>query len=62
MTQPIDQGVIKYFKAYYRKQVIQRQLRAIETDRETNILVLDALYIIKTAWHAVSPQTIAGFQ
>ncbi|XP_060579865.1 tigger transposable element-derived protein 4-like [Ruditapes philippinarum] len=31
LTQPMDQGVIKNLKAHYRKQVIQQQLRAIET-------------------------------
>ncbi|XP_060569621.1 tigger transposable element-derived protein 4-like [Ruditapes philippinarum] len=57
VTQPMDQGVIKNLT---KKQVIQRQLRAIEKGGETSISVLDALYMLKTAWHAVSPQTIAN--
>lgn len=59
-TQPMDQGVIRNLKTQYRKLVIQKQLRAIETSSEVHISILDALFMLRTAWHLVSSTTIAN--
>lgn len=59
--QPLDQGVIKVLKQKYRKKLVQRYLRAMEsvTGEETlKINVLDAVYYISIAWNEVKPEVI----
>ncbi|CAF4412570.1 unnamed protein product, partial [Rotaria magnacalcarata] len=59
--QPLDQGVIKSFKCYYRQQlvkhVISRCTVATSTD-EIFITVMDAVYWINDAWKSVTQSTI----
>ena len=60
-TQPMDQGVIRNLKHYYRKLVIARHLRAIDRKREMEkITVLDAMHFIQQAWNDVKETTIAN--
>ena len=50
-TQPMDQGVIRSTKAYYRRMVVQKYIDA--TDRKKSIpklTVLDAMDLLVTAW------------
>ena len=57
-TQPMDQGIIQNLKVYYRKQVILRQLKAIEKKTDLQITVLDALRMLHNAWDKVTETTI----
>uniref|UniRef100_H3AH53 HTH CENPB-type domain-containing protein n=1 Tax=Latimeria chalumnae TaxID=7897 RepID=H3AH53_LATCH len=51
--QTTDQGIIKNFKACYRKQLVKWHLP--ETDnRDKPVTVLDALYIIRSAWRPIT--------
>ena len=59
-TQPMDQGVIRALKHYYRNQVVRKQLRAIDRKEEVKINVLDALYFLQQAWHSVTQRTIVN--
>lgn len=58
--QPLDQGIIKAFKAHYRRQWLQYMLDEFEASKQplktTN--VLKAIRWTIQAWQAVSPLTI----
>ena len=49
VTQPMDQGVIRNLKLHYRKLVIKKIIRAIDTKTEFVINVLDALCMLNHA-------------
>lgn len=69
--QPMDQGVIRAFKAHYRrylvKHVIANATTAMTAD-DINITALDAVHWIDSAWNTVTETTIrntfkfAGFE
>lgn len=61
--QPLDQGIIKAFKCYYRKYIVRRLLSTIDnlqnTDElEKSINIVNALIWISTAWKNVKEQII----
>lgn len=58
--QPLDQGVIKVLKQKYRKKLVQRYLREIESgeDSSCKINVLDAIHYVSTAWDEIAPDVI----
>ena len=56
----MDQGVIRNLKCHYRKQVIQRQLRAVDTETDIRINVLDAIHMMENVWRLVTATTIAN--
>lgn len=56
VVQPMDQGVIKNLKHFYRRQVVIKILGA--TDKNP-INVLDAAEMIHNAWNKVTASTIA---
>lgn len=58
--QPLDQGIIRTFKANYRREVVQQFLNDIEQKTPTKISVLDAMWMITKAWNKVTPRTIAN--
>lgn len=58
--QPLDAGIIRCFKAYYRREFC---IRAIELDEagETDIYkidLLESMLMADMAWKAVTPETI----
>ncbi|CAF1389307.1 unnamed protein product [Rotaria sordida] len=69
--QPLDQGIIRAFKAYYRRNLVKHIIAsggvAVTAD-DINITALDAVYWIQNAWDAVTETTIrntfksAGFE
>ena len=60
VTQPMDQGIIRNLKVHYRKFVVQRKLRAIDTKTDFTLTVLDALRMLHQAWRSVTAKTIAN--
>lgn len=58
--QPLDQGIIRSFKVYYRNEVVQQFLRDMESRLPTNINVLDAMWMIRKAWNKVTETTISN--
>jgi len=66
--QPLDQGIIRNFKHYYRTEVVQHILTAIEESKEKNtdpleamkIDVLQAMRMCRMAWATVAERTIAN--
>ena len=58
-TQPMDQGVIRATKPYYRASVMRKYIDAVDKDKTApNISVLDAMTILTGAWNKVTPETI----
>lgn len=56
--QPLDQGIIKNFKVYYRAEVVSRLLNNLEEGKDYRINILDAMNIADRAWNNVSCSTI----
>lgn len=56
--QPLDQGIIKNFKTFYRKEVVQLLLNSIEEGTTHSISLLSAMSIADKAWQNVSQTTI----
>ena len=58
-TQPMDQGVIRALKAFYRTDVLRRQIRYIDDGRTTpKINILEAMRMLIRSWDAVSTNTV----
>uniref|UniRef100_A0A914D8A6 DDE-1 domain-containing protein n=1 Tax=Acrobeloides nanus TaxID=290746 RepID=A0A914D8A6_9BILA len=57
-TQPLDQGIIKNLKLFYRQQLLQNHVDALDVEQEYNPNLLDALRMLKKAWDKVKPSTI----
>lgn len=68
VVQPMDQGVIKNFKHYYRQKIVIKILNEMNSNLEIKIDILIASRLLKSAWDEVKPETIqncfakAGFQ
>ncbi|XP_050065520.1 tigger transposable element-derived protein 6-like [Aphis gossypii] len=58
VLQPMDQGVIKCMKTYFRKSLVLNMINNIENKIEANISVLDGILMIFKAWEKVSEITI----
>lgn len=58
--QPMDQGIIKVLKHFYRKRVVLRYLQCIDSGAENRITLLDAMNFISAAWEGIDAQTIAN--
>ena len=58
-TQPMDQGVIRSTKTYYRRMVLEKYIDAIDAKKSIpKLTVLDAIDPLVTAWDRVSTETI----
>lgn len=71
VLQPMDQGVIRSFKSFYRRGVSKRLISHLENGNSaklSELTLLDAIYIANKAWNNVTQQTIkncfakCGFQ
>lgn len=61
VSQPLDQGIIRSFKANYRKSIICRLINDYEDDLEVtgrNINLFDAMSMIDNSWKNVTNSTI----
>ena len=65
VIQPLDQGIIRNFKHYYRKRVLSKLLNHMDSDMNLtvrdaakNISILDAVYYTASAWNQVGVETI----
>lgn len=70
-VQPLDQGIIRTFKAHYRSRLVKRVINMCtlaSTPEQVTISALDAVDWIAVAWKSVTQSTIlntftkAGFQ
>lgn len=58
ILQPLDQGVIKVFKSFYRTEIVQQLLDSLEENVDHKISLLSAMYIADKSWKKVSEKTI----
>lgn len=63
IIQPLDQGIIRAFKAHYLQKIVLQQLTAVDQNLSMQqftkeITVLEALKFIKLSWCLVTPLTI----
>ena len=61
-VQPLDSGIIRCFKAHYRKAFCFRALDLDEAGADDiyKINLLEVMLLAKAAWDAVSAETIAN--
>lgn len=63
VLQPMDMGVIRSFKAFYRRQIVQRIVQELVEENacsadDVKITLWQALKYMKIAWDTVTPTTI----
>ena len=59
--QPMDQGVIKVIKQFYRKRLVMRYLKTIDnSESEKPITILDAINYVSSSWDAIQQTTISN--
>ncbi|XP_061191526.1 tigger transposable element-derived protein 6-like [Saccostrea echinata] len=58
--QPMDAGIIKAFKAHYRRQLVAHYIDCAEKNKEQTVDLRQALHMVKMAWDCVSTKTITN--
>ena len=61
VTQPMDQGIIKTFKTYYRQQLVQHIIASVNhaySADDVVITALDAICWIDIAWKSITEVTL----
>lgn len=57
--QPLDAGIIKNVKHFYRKCIVKRSLASVERGQQpTGVTILDAMHYLASAWSAVTAVTV----
>ena len=56
--QPMDAGIIKCFKSYYRRQLIKTYIECAEKDQKQTVDMKQVIQMVKTSWDEVTPKTI----
>ena len=58
-TQPMDQGVIRTLKAFYRTNIVRRQIKYVDEGKATpKINILQAMRMLAKSWDAISINTV----
>ena len=60
VVQPMDQGVIRSLKAFYRNMLMQKVIDSDEGKGIPKINVLDALKMVTSSWEKVTTKTIVN--
>lgn len=58
--QPLDQGIIKNFKSFFRKEVVRQFLVDTELGNTSSINVLQAIRLADKAWRNITAKTIVN--
>ena len=58
--QPLDAGIIKAFKAYYRRSQLQCLIKLLEDDKKPDIDLKEAIRYLALAWKSVSATSITN--
>jgi hypothetical protein len=70
LIQPCDQGIIRAFKAYYRREKCARIIAELDDIRDRSdastvakkIFLLDALHLVAMSWKRVLEKTVEMLQ
>ena len=60
ITQPMDSGIIKNLKFFYRRNMAARRLEAAETETPFKWDMLDCLIAVKSSWRQVKTSTVVN--
>lgn len=59
--QPLDQGIIRAFKAHYKSRLVRKLISGIELNNSLPVItVRDAIEMAAAAWNIVTPETISN--
>ena len=58
--QPLDQGIIKTFKGYYKNLLVNKLIDEIDYPKTNKANIYDAISWIHSAWKKVLPETIVN--
>lgn len=56
--QPLDAGIIRAFKAHYRRQLVSHYIECVEQDTPQTVDLRQALLMVRQGWRAVTAQTV----
>lgn len=56
--QPLDQGIIKNFKTFYRKEIVKKMITDMEQNTISSINVLQAMRMVDKAWRNVTSNAV----
>ncbi|XP_047984684.1 tigger transposable element-derived protein 6-like [Leguminivora glycinivorella] len=56
--QPLDQGIIKNFKTFYRKEIVKKMITDMEQNTVSSIHVLHAMRMVDKAWRNVTSNAV----
>jgi hypothetical protein len=60
MIQPMDAGIIKNLKHYYRQDLVKKKIRCLDNSLPFSIDLLQALIILEKAWREGTQRTIVN--
>ena len=61
VPKPMDQGVIKCLKTYYRRRLVRLMMQHLDQDKDlTKISILLALQLLVVSWNNVGKATIVN--
>ena len=61
VSQPMDQGVIKCLKAFYRRRLVNLMIKCLEQGQDLpKISILHALQLLVASWNDVTKTTITN--
>jgi hypothetical protein len=58
VLQPMDMGIIKSFKGYFRQFLVLQLIDRRERGLHENVSLLDSIRLMKDAWDTVTPATV----
>jgi hypothetical protein len=58
VLQPMDMGIIKSFKGYFRRFLVLQFIDRREQGLHDNVSLLDTIRLIKDIWDTVTPETV----
>ena len=58
VVQPMDMGIIKNLKTFYRQKLVKHLLAAVEAKKPLKIDLMLASRMLKESWNRVTPETV----